>query len=133
MEDKEKTQYDLIREDLNLIDKYKNDEFHLNSLINDILLHVKSAEIENETLQQELFKIKESIKDRTYIPLTEKLEIVKLYHDANDKLKKIEKMFEKRFYNLILDLYNSNIINSDIETLRNILEKNKEIKGESNE
>ena len=65
MEDKEKTQYDLIREDIDLIDKYKNDEHNLIGLINDILLHIKSAEIQNETLQQELSK-------------------------ANDKLKKIE-------------------------------------------
>lgn len=66
-------QIELIRIDLKQLSNYRQDDFHYAGCTNDILLHLKSAEIQHQNLQKEL-----SI--------------------ANDKLKKIECFTESLEY-----------------------------------
>lgn len=58
----DKTQYDLIREDIDLIEKYYGTNQY-NELINDILIHVKSAEIQHKKTYDKLNSILKMIND----------------------------------------------------------------------
>jgi hypothetical protein len=84
-----KTQYDLIREDINLIEKYYGTD-NFDGLINDILIHIASAEQQNKELQDRIDKIK------TFIEI--QIEIIKQqpYNDLE-----INEYFTGRFKSIL--------------------------------
>lgn len=66
-EEIKKTQYDLIREDIDLIDKYKNAQ-NFGGLLNDMLIHIKSAELRHQNLQSQIDNIRVCCEDELFKP-----------------------------------------------------------------
>lgn len=101
MEDKEKMQ--------NIIDEDNTDFEIINDWNEEEKKPIKVQDIEVaqyiDNLQQELSQLREQTKDRTYIPLTEKLDIVYLLNKERDnnkilkaKLDKIEEILKETVF-----------------------------------
>lgn len=82
-------QIELIRIDLKQLSNYRQDDFHYAGCTNDILLHLKSAEIQHQKLQKELSIANDKLKrieEYTKLDLKEAEDYMAKYKGTNREL-----------------------------------------------